>query len=474
MNPDAIVVGAGPNGLAAAIALAQGGLQVRVYEAQAEIGGGLRSADLTLPGFTHDHCSAVHPLALASPFLRALPLARHGLEWVQPPLPLAHPLDGGRALTLQRSLAATAAALGRDGNTWRRLFGPLVRQHDALFEEVLAPLHRPRRPLLLARFGLPGLLPAATLARSLLRSGEARALLAGNAAHGVLPLERAPSGAFGLLLVALAHSVGWPSPRGGAQALAQALGSHLRSLGGEIVTGEEVVNVDDLPPARAYLFDVTPRQLTRLAGNRLPPRFRRALARYRYGPGVFKLDYALAAPIPWAAAECRRAGTLHLGGSSDDIAASLRRVWRGQVSERPFVILGQQSLFDDTRAPEGQHTAWAYCHVPHGSAVDMTARIEAQIERFAPGFRERVLAQHSLNAPQLEAHNPNLVGGDIGGGVQDLAQHFARPVYPLAPYATPAADIWLCSSSTPPGGGVHGMCGWHAAQAVLKRLGVKA
>ena len=469
---DAIVVGAGPNGLAAAIALAQKGLRVRVYEAQSEIGGGLRSAELTLPGFTHDICSAVHPLALASPFLRALPLAQHGLEWAQPPLPLAHPLDGGRALTLQRSLAATAAALGRDEGTWRRLFGPLVRQHEALFDEVLAPLHWPRRPLLLARFGLPGLLPAATLTRRLLRTEGARALLAGNAAHGVLPLERSPSAAFGLVLAALAQSVGWPSPRGGAQALAQALGSHLRSLGGEIVTGQEVTRVDDLPPARAYLLDVTPRQLLRLAGTRFPPRYRRALARYRYGPGVFKLDYALAAPIPWAAADCRRAGTLHLGGSFEDIADSLRSVWRGRVSERPFVILGQQSLFDETRAPEGQHTAWAYCHVPHGSAVDVTARIEAQIERHAPGFRERVLARHSLNARQLEAHNPNLVGGDIGGGVQDLAQHFARPVHPLAPHATPAPDIWLCSSSTPPGGGVHGMCGWHAAQAVLRSLGV--
>lgn len=469
---DAIVVGAGPNGLAAAIALAQKGLRVRVYEAQSEIGGGLRSAELTLPGFTHDICSAVHPLAAASPFLRELPLAQHGLEWAQPPLPLAHPLDGGRALTLQRSLAVTAAALGRDERTWRRLFSPLVRQHEALFDEVLAPLRRPRRPLLLARFGLPGLLPAATLARRLLRTEGARALLAGNAAHGVLPLERSPSAAFGLVLAALAQSVGWPSPRGGAQALAQALGSYLRSLGGEIVTGQEVTNIDDLPPARAYLLDVTPRQLLRLAGNRFPPRYRRALARYRYSPGVFKLDYALAAPIPWAAADCRRAGTLHLGGTSDEIGESLRSVWLGRVSERPFVILGQQSLFDETRAPEGRHTAWAYCHVPHGSAIDVTARIEAQIERFAPGFRERVLARHSLNARQLEAHNPNLVGGDIGGGVQDLAQHFARPVHPLAPYATPAPDIWLCSSSTPPGGGVHGMCGWHAAQAVLKSLGV--
>ncbi|MCE2488366.1 MAG: NAD(P)/FAD-dependent oxidoreductase [Anaerolineae bacterium] len=470
MTPDAIVIGAGPNGLAAAIALAQAGLQVRVYEAQAEIGGGLRSAELTLPGFTHDFCSAVHPLALASPFLRALPLADHGLEWVQPPLPLAHPLDGGRAATLQRSLAATAASLGQDEKSWRRLFDPLVRQHDALFNEVLAPLHRPQRPLLLARFGLPALLPAATLARHLLRSEEARALLAGNAAHGILPLERSPSSAFGLVLVALAHSVGWPSPRGGAQALANALGSLLRSLGGEICTDHEVTTLDELPQARAFLCDVSPRQLLRLAGERLPPRYRHALARYRYGPGVFKIDYALAAPIPWAAAQCRQAGTLHLGGSIDDIAAALRAVRRGQVSERPFVLLGQQSLFDDARAPEGQHSAWAYCHVPHGSPVDMTPHVEAQIERFAPGFREVVLARHSLTAAQLQSHNPNLVGGDIGGGVQDLTQQFARPVNALRPYATPAPDIWLCSSSTPPGAGVHGMCGWHAAQAVLGAL----
>ncbi len=467
MSPDAVVVGAGPNGLAAAVALAQAGLQVRVHEAQAEIGGGLRSAELTLPGFTHDLCSAVHPLALASPFFRALPLAAHGLEWVQPPLPLAHPLEHGRALTLQRS---PATQLGQDEKVWRRLFGPLVAQQNALFAEVLAPLHWPRRPLLLARFGLPGLLPAAALAKRFLRTEAARALLAGNAAHGVLPLERAPSGAFGLVLVTLAHSVGWPSPRGGAQALARALGSLLRSLGGEICTDQTVTNVADLPPARALLFDVTPRQLLRIAGQRFPPRYRRALERYRYGPGVFKLDYALDAPIPWAAPECRQAGTLHLGGSLAEIAAALRAVWRGQVSERPFVILGQQSLFDATRAPAGRHTAWAYCHVPHGSPVDVTMRIEAQIERFAPGFRERVLARHSMNARQLEAHNPNLVGGDLGGGVQDLAQHFARPVNALRPYATPAPDIWLCSSATPPGGGVHGMCGWHAAQAVLRSL----
>ena len=471
MNPDAIVVGAGPNGLAAAIALAQAGLQVRVYEAQPQIGGGLRSAELTLPGFTHDLCSAVHPLALASPFFRSLPLAAHGLEWVQPPLPLAHPLEHGRALTLQRSPAALP---GRDAGRWRRLFAPLVAQQGALFAELLAPLHWPQRPLLLARFGLPGLLPAAALAQRYLRTEEARALLAGVAAHGVLPLERPLSSAFGLVLVTLAHSVGWPSPRGGAQALADAPGSLLRSLGGEICTDEMVTNVADLPPARALLFDVTPRQLLRLAGQRFPPRYRRALERYRYGPGVFKLDYALAAPIPWAAPECRQAGTLHLGGSLAEIAAALRAVWRGQVSERPFVILGQQSLFDETRAPAGRHTAWAYCHVPHGSPVDMTARIEAQIERFAPGFRERVLARHSLNARQLEAHNANLVGGDIGGGVQDLVQHFARPVNALRPYATPAPDIWLCSSATPPGGGVHGMCGWHAAQAVLRSPGVRA
>ncbi len=468
MTPDAIVVGSGPNGLAAAITLAQAGLQVRVYEAQPEIGGGLRSAELTLPGFTHDLCSAVHPLALASPFLRSLPLAEHGLAWVQPPLPLAHPLDGGRALSLQRSLRATAASLGRDVRPWQRLFGPLVAGHEALFADILAPLHWPRRPLLLARFGLPGLLPATTLARHLLRTEEARALLAGNAAHGILPLERAPSSAFALVLIALAQGVGWPSPRGGAQALAEALGSLLRALGGEICTGQTVTHIDELPRARALLFDLTPRQLLRIAGERLPQRYRQALGRYRYGPGVFKLDYALAAPIPWAAPDCQRAGTLHLGGSLAEIAAALRPLWRGRVSERPFVLLGQQSLFDETRAPAGRHTAWAYCHVPHGSTVDMTARVEAQIERFAPGFRERVLARHSMNTAQLEQHNANLVGGDIGGGVQDLAQHFARPLNAFHPYATPAKDLWLCSSATPPGAGVHGMCGYHAARAVLR------
>ena len=357
MTPDAIVVGAGPNGLAAAITLAQAGLQVRVYEAQQEIGGGLRSAELTLPGFTHDLCSAVHPLALASPFLRSLPLAEHGLEWVQPPLPLAHPLDGGRALSLQHSLCATAANLGRDALPWQRLFGPLVAEHEVLFADILAPLHWPRRPLLLARFGLPGILPTTTLARHLLRTEEARALLAGNAAHGVLPLERSPGSAFALVLIALAQSVGWPSPRGGAQALAGALGSLLRALGGEICTGQAVTHIDELPRARALLFDLTPRQLLRIAGERLPQRYRQALGRYRYGPGVFKLDYALAAPIPWAAPDCHRAGTLHLGGSLAEIAAALRPLWRGQRQRAPLrAARSTEPLRRDARA----------CRPPHG------------------------------------------------------------------------------------------------------------
>ena len=471
MTVDAIVVGAGPNGLAAAIELARAGWQVRVLEAQAEIGGGLRSAELTLPGFTHDVCSAVHPLALVSPIFRSLPLAEQGLEWAQPELPLAHPLDGGRAVALRQTVAATARELGVDGGRWRRLFGPLVAEQEALFGDVLAPLRLPRRPLTLARFGLPGLLPATTLGRRLLRGEEARALLAGNAAHGAMPLERPLTSAFALALMTLAQGVGWPSPRGGAQALAEALAATLRGLGGEICTGRPVRQIDELPRARALLFDVTPRQLLRIAGARLPQQYRQALARYRYNPGVFKLDYALDAPIPWTAEACRQAGTLHLGGTAEEIAAALREVWRGRVSERPFVLLGQQSLYDGTRAPAGRHTAWAYCHVPQGSVVDMTERVERQIERFAPGFRERVLARHRMNPAQLEGHNANLVGGDIGGGTQDLAQHFARPVSALRPYATPAREIWLCSAATPPGGGVHGMCGYHAARAVLRAPG---
>jgi phytoene dehydrogenase-like protein len=466
--PDAIVVGAGPNGLAAAIELARSGLSVRLIEAADTVGGGARSAELTLPGFLHDVCSAIHPLGVASPFFRALPLAEHDLEWIEPPAALAHPFDDGTAVVLERAQDAAVPGLGDDEARWRRLFAPLARDAESLLEDVLAPLHLPAHPLRLARFGARAALPATALARLSFGGAKARGVFAGLAAHSMLPLERPPSAAFGLMLGLLAHSVGWPLPRGGSQRLSDALASHLRSLGGEIETGHRVDSLAELGDARPVLLDVTPRGLLALAGDRLPARYRRRLERYRYGPGVFKLDWALDGPIPWQAEECARAGTVHLGATLEEIAASEAAPFRGEVAERPYVLLAQQSLFDPTRAPAGQHTAWAYCHVPNGSPVDMTERIEAQVERFAPGFRERILGRSALGPADVESSNENYVGGDINGGAAILSQLFTRPVARVSPYTTPLPGVFLCSASTPPGGGVHGMCGFHAARAALR------
>ncbi len=469
---DAVIVGAGPNGLSAAITLARAGRSVLVLEAKETVGGGCRSAELTLPGFIHDVCSAIHPLGLASPFMRGLPLEEHGLEWVQPSAPLAHPLDDGTAVVIERSVAATAteANLGRDAHAYRALMRPLVRDWPKIGLDLLGPLRFPRHPVALARFGLKALLPAELLARVVFKEERARAIFAGMAAHSMMPLERPPTASFGLVLGALAHLVGWPVARGGSQQIAGAMASYLRSLGGEIAVGQRVESLEDIPPARAILFDLTPRQIVQIAGERLPWGYRRQLGRYRYGPGVFKVDYALDGPVPWMAAGCLRASTVHLGGTLEEIAAAERAVWRSEHPEKPFVLLGQQSLFDGTRAPEGKHTVWAYCHVPHGSTFDMTGRVEAQIERFAPGFRNRVLARHAMAAADMQRYNPNYIGGDINGGVQDLRQLFTRPTISLVPYRTPAEGIYICSSSTPPGGGVHGMCGYHAARAVLRDL----
>ena len=467
---DAVVVGAGPNGLAAAIVLAREGLSVQVVEAAHAVGGSARSAELTLPGFVHDVCSAIHPLGIASPLLRTLPLAEHGLEWVESPAALAHPFDDGSAALLERSRDAAVSTLGEDEERWRRLFTPLVRDAETLLEDVLAPLHVPAHPVALARFGTRAAPPATTLARLALRGTKARGLFAGLAAHSMLPLGRPPSAAFGLMLGLLGHAVGWPFPRGGSQRLSDALAAHLRSLGGEIETGHRVDSLTEVGDARAILLDVTPRGLLALAGGRLPVRYRRRLERYRYGPGVFKLDWALDGPIPWRAEECARAATVHLGATLEEIAASEAAPGRGEIAERPYVLLAQQSLFDETRAPAGRHTAWAYCHVPNGSTADMTARIERQVERFAPGFRERILARSALDPAALERHNPNCVGGDINGGAATLSQLFTRPVARISPYSTPLPGVFLCSSSTPPGGGVHGMCGYHAAQAALRFL----
>jgi phytoene dehydrogenase-like protein len=468
--PDAIVVGSGPNGLAAAIVLAQAGIGVRVLEAADTVGGGARSAELTLPGFVHDVCSAIHPLGVASPYFRTLPLAEHGVEWIEPPAALAHPFDDGTGVLLERSPDAAAQGLAGDEDRWRRIFAPLARDAEPLFEDLLGPLHLPAHPLALARFSAPAALPATLLARLSFRGAKARAVFAGLSAHSMLRLDRPPSAAFGLTLGLLAHAVGWPFPQGGSQRISDALASYLRSLGGEIETGRRVESLAELGEARPVLLDVTPRGLLALAGDRLPTLYRRGLERYRYGPGVFKLDWALDAPIPWRAEECACAATVHLGATLEEIAASEAAPWRGEIAERPYVLLAQQSLFDSTRAPEGGHTAWAYCHVPNGSTVDMTERIEAQIERFAPGFRERILARSARGPAAIELYNANYVGGDINAGAATLSQLFTRPVARLSPYTTPVPGVFLCSASTPPGGGVHGMCGYHAARAALRQL----
>lgn len=468
---DAVVVGAGPNGLAAAVMLAQEGWSVLVLEASATVGGGCRSAELTLPGFVHDVCSAIHPLGIASPFFQSLPLHEHGLEWIHPDAPLAHPLDDGTAAMLERSVEETGRTLGVDADAYHRLVGPFVRDWDRLADNILGPFKLPRHPIALARFGLSALRSAKGLAKGAFKGEQARALFGGIAAHSMLPLEDVVSAAAGLVLGGLGHVSGWPMPRGGSQNIVDALASYLRSLGGEIATGVRVESIDKLPSARAKLFDVTPRQLLSIAGHRLPSGYRRQLEHYRYGPGAFKVDYALDGPVPWKAPECARAGTVHLGGTLPELVASERAMSQGKHARRPFVLVAQQSLFDASRAPEGKHTLWAYCHVPNGSTFDMTERIEAQIERFAPGFRERVLARHVMSPAAFERYNPNYLGGDISGGLQDLRQLFTRPAVRPVPYSTPAKDIYICSSSTPPGGGVHGLCGYFAARAALAKLG---
>jgi len=466
-QPDAIVVGAGPNGLSAAIALARAGLHVVVYEAQSSIGGGCRSEALTLPGFVHDVCSAVHPMGIASPFFRSLPLHQHGLAWIESPAMLAHPFDGETpAALVRRSGSDTARDLEADADGYQRLIGSVARAWPLVEDVVLSPLHVPHHPVAAARFGLRALQPATRLASRYLSTPRARGLFAGVAAHGMLPLDTVPSGAIGVVLGALAHAVGWPLPRGGAQALSDALASYLRSLGGGIVTDAPVSAIDELLTAKAVLCDLSPRPFLRIAGRALPDWYTRRLASYRYGMGTFKVDWALDAPVPWRDDRVATAATVHLGGTLDEIASAERDAWAGRIPERPFVLLVQPSLFDVARAPAGKHTLWAYCHVPHASAVDMLPAIEGQIERFAPGFRDRVLARHVMTPADLERRNPNLVGGDIGMGMTDLRQLFGRPTWRW--YRTPRRGLYICSASTPPGVGVHGMCGYHAALCALK------
>ena len=469
---DAVVVGAGPNGLAAAIRLVQENRSVLLIEANETIGGGTRSAELTRPGFIHDLCSAIHPMAAGSYFFRSLELENFGLEWIHPDVLLAHPLDGGRAAAMFRSLDDTASRLDRDGKAYDRLMRPLREGWDLISDEVMRPmLHVPRSPLTLARFGLNALQPAMMLAARNFRTDEGRSLFGGLAAHSLLALDAPASSAVALMLGGAGHAVGWPMPRGGAQSIADALAAVFTSLGGEIQTGRRVTHLEQLPPSEMTLLDLTTDQFLRIAGSRLPLRYRQKLRRYRFGPSVFKLDYALSEPVPWTAEICRRAGTIHVGGTLDEIAASEHAVASGRHSPKPFILAAEHSRFDQSRAPAGGHTLWAYCHVPHGSTVDVTDSIERQIERFAPGFRDCVLQRHTMNSADMQRKNENLVGGDINGGTASLSQLFARPILSWNPYRTPIEGVYLCSASTPPGGGVHGMCGFRAAEQALSDLG---
>lgn len=470
INPkeyDAIIVGAGPNGLAAAITLQRAGLSVLLVEGKKTVGGGLRTAGLTLPGFQHDVCSAIHPMAVASPFLQTLPLKAYGLEFLEPAFAAAHPFDDGSAAYLCRSIEATAASLGEDEQAYLDLIGPLVKNWEKLAGDILSPLKFPSHPLLMAGFGLRALQPAAQLAKRF-RTEKAKGLWAGMSAHAIQPLSNWATGAIGMVLSAVGHVHGWPVPKGGSQQIANALAAHFQALGGEIQTELMVSSLNQLPAAKVVLLDLTPRQVLEIAGEQLSGWYRYQLRRYRYGMGVFKIDWALAEPIPFTASPCRQAGTVHLGNTFAEIARTEKQTAAQVHPEKPFVLLAQPSLFDSSRAPAGKHTAWAYCHVPHGSVKDMTRAIENQVERFAPGFKDIILDKHTMNTVQVAQYNPNYIGGDINGGTIDLGQLYTRPALKIHPYRTSADHIYICSSSTPPGGGVHGMCGYHAAQLVLK------
>jgi phytoene dehydrogenase-like protein len=470
---DAVIIGSGPNGLAAGIFLQQHGLSVLILEAKPTIGGGLRTAELTLPGFKHDICSAVHPLAAGSPFFKTLPLHNHGLEYLYPEIDAAHPFDNGTAAIVKHSIDETARLLGSDAQTYLDLFKPLVKSWPALAPDVLGPLHFPKEPLAMARFGLNALQPATLLAKRF-KTMEAKGLFAGMAAHAIQPLSNIATSAIALVLMANAHLGGWPIPKGGSQQIANALASYFLSLGGKIQTDFYVTSLQQLPSAHAVLFDITPKQLLQIAGHKFSPVYKWQLERYRYGDGVFKIDWALDAPIPFTANDCRKAGTVHIGGTLEEIVASEKAPANGQHSNKPYILLAQQSLLDTSRAPEGKHTAWAYCHVPNGSTKDMTAIIENQVERFAPGFKETILARHTFNTAQMQEHNPNYIGGDINGGIIDIGQLFTRPALRWSPYKTSVKGVYICSSSTPPGGGVHGMCGYYAAKRALKDVfGIK-
>jgi phytoene dehydrogenase-like protein len=463
---DAVVVGAGPNGLAAAITLSATFNSVLLVEGKETIGGGVRSAELTLPDFIHDVCSTVHPLAIASPFFRRLDLHQYGLSWIQPEIPLVHPFEDGSVLYLHRSLEITGDVLGKDGKSYKDLLTPFVDNHEKLFDNILKPLPFPKNPFLMALFATRALRSAKGLVEKIFLREQTRTLFSGIAAHAMIPLDQPATAAFGIILATLAHTAGWPFVRGGSQKMADALGDCFRNNGGEIITGNPVASFNDLPKAKYYFFDVTPRQLLNIEGLGLSKSYRRRLSGFRYGPGVFKIDWALKEPIPWKVDICKKAGTIHLGNSVEEIDTSVRHASAGKMYPSPYVVLAQQSLFDPSRAPEGKHTAWAYCHVPNGSADDITGIIENKIERYAPGFREVILARNSMSAAAMERYNPNYVGGDINGGLQDIYQLYTRPIISYFPYRTSKKNIYICSSSTPPGGGVHGLCGYYAARGL--------
>ncbi|MGB3587916.1 MAG: NAD(P)/FAD-dependent oxidoreductase [Tunicatimonas sp.] len=467
---DCVVIGSGPNGLAAAIELQRSGLSVLVLEAKDKIGGGARSEELTLPGFVHDIGSAIHPLGVASPFLSQLPLADHGLDWVYSPAAVAHPLDNGVTITLNRSVEVTADSLGTDARAYRSLMKPIVNNWHQIAPDFLGPFRFPKYPLKMAEFGLKALRSTTSLANSTFKTLEAKGFFAGLAAHSMLPLEKPATSAAGLVLGALGHVVGWPFPVGGAQSIINALVSYFQSLGGEIKTGCEVNSIADLPPSQATLWNITPWQLLEIEGLSFPTNYRKQLKRFQYGPGIFKVDWALSDPIPFKNPKANQASTIHLGGTIEEIALSERDAWHRKHNQHPYVLLVHQSPFDPTRAPAGKHTAWAYCHVPRYSLQDMTEAIEAQVERFAPGFRDTIIGKHTMHTRQVHQYNPNYIGGDINGGAQSIDQIFTRPTFSLTPYRTAKKGVYICSSSTPPGGGVHGMCGYHAAQTVLRDL----
>ena len=467
MSYDAVIVGSGPNGLSAGITLAQAGKQVLLLEACDQIGGGTRSGEITLPGFVHDICSAIHPLAMASPFFAKLRLENFGLQWIEPKLPVAHPMPDGSAAVIERDLTKTVLGFGEDGQRYQRLIEPFVNRADILLPELLNPPFPIGNLRTLARFSLKGIASAESIAHKNFKTPAIRGMFAGMAAHSVRPLESRLTGAVGLLFCITAHASGWPLAQGGSQSISNAMRALFESLGGEVATDSPVSTFSEIPPCEAVLFDLTPRAVSRISGEQLPASYRKKLERYRHGPGVFKIDWALDGPIPWKNEKTTQAGTVHVGGNWEEIAKSESTIWKGQVPERPFVLLAQQSLFDQTRSPDGKQTGWAYCHVPHGCNENMTERIELQIERFAPGFRDLILERHVFSPSALEAYNANYIGGDITGGVIDFKQFLARPAFRRSPYTTPNRQIYICSASTPPGGGVHGMCGYHAANAAL-------